>query len=165
MSYVRLMAFAYAMICGASVAQSPTDSAAPSTSLSDAEGAASDRAAFLGKMIVATTDTLCTYYGKAFHGYVIDPHLSISNEEQARIVKEVFQERKLKVDAKRLATNKADLGDTRCLVFAVFGVHLGEPATANTTIVKGKVVEQLVFKNGTYLYFDNGRLSAVQHRN
>lgn len=58
-----------------------------------------------------------------------------------------------------------NVGDTKCHVFAVAGDYIGEPIQTNMTIVKGKVVEQLVLNRGKYLYFDNGLLSGLQTTN
>ena len=38
----------------------------------------------------------------------------------------------------------------------------GNPININRTIVKGLTSEQWVYGWGTYLYFDNGVLSAIQ---
>jgi hypothetical protein len=38
----------------------------------------------------------------------------------------------------------------------------GEPAHINTTILNGHVKEQWVYGDGDYIYFDNGRVVAIQ---
>ena len=39
----------------------------------------------------------------------------------------------------------------------------GNPYDINTTSVNGKTSEQWVYENDSYLYFDNGILTAVQN--
>lgn len=38
----------------------------------------------------------------------------------------------------------------------------GSPININRTIIKGLISEQWVYGFGTYLYFDNGKLIAIQ---
>ncbi|MBM4345962.1 MAG: hypothetical protein FJ100_21520 [Deltaproteobacteria bacterium] len=38
----------------------------------------------------------------------------------------------------------------------------GSPKSKNTTVTNGKVSEQWVYKDGRYLYFENGKVTAVQ---
>lgn len=39
----------------------------------------------------------------------------------------------------------------------------GEPKSRNKTILNGKISQQWVYNSGTYLYFDNGILTAIQN--
>lgn len=40
--------------------------------------------------------------------------------------------------------------------------HWGVPRKVNSTVVPGRVSEQWVYEDGHYIYFDNGRVKAIQ---
>ncbi len=40
--------------------------------------------------------------------------------------------------------------------------HWGSPTKINTTVLSGSITEQWVYESGHYIYFENGRVKAIQ---
>ncbi len=63
------------------------------------------------------------------------------------------------VNGKYIANGQVVLGMTKAMCEAAWGT----PQWVNTTIVSGLRNEQWVYSYGKYLYFDNGKLTAIQN--
>lgn len=63
------------------------------------------------------------------------------------------------VNGKYIANGQVVLGMTKAMCEAAWGT----PQWVNTTIVSGLRHEQWVYSYGKYLYFDNGKLTAIQN--
>ena len=117
---------------------------------------------FLVAMIGAPDWEFCSIYGRSLSGAIILPDFDLSDEEAIKIIKEVAKDRGIKVNSQRVLKKKLMMGDSKCQFFAYLGSFASAPIKINTTVV-GKIKrEQLVMKNGVYVYFDNDKLTAYQ---
>lgn len=82
--------------------------------------------------------------------------VGIEDEKKRRALKKQDEERQEKA---RMARGKARIGMTKAQVISS---SWGKPESINTTIVGKITQEQWVYGLGDYLYFSNGRLTAIQ---
>lgn len=64
-----------------------------------------------------------------------------------------------KENAQHILERKVKIGMTEEMCLDSWG----EPKSRNKTILNGKISQQWVYNSGTYLYFDNGILTAIQN--
>lgn len=120
-----------------------------------------DGGAFYANMIIANETEFCSIYGSALRGYISHPELSLDNDTAIGIVKEIAIDRKIKINIKNFKKNKAGIGDSKCHFFAVMGFNIGQPSQVNTTVIKGRKIEQYIMKH-SYLYFENDKFTGYQ---
>lgn len=90
----------------------------------------------------------------------------VAQEERVRLEKLAYQQRKDNILKKYASTRYAQLiAEKRICLNMTKEMCIdswGHPLSINTTIVDGLTFEQWVYDLGTYVYFENGIISAIQ---